>query len=107
MGEGMEQKKQAMMRDEMTPEPEDLDPINDPTRTPAESEPVSEVARTAPTVEQVEGRAHLLPEEDQAGSADPEAQAEAILEDSDRRQHDRSDTAAEHRRSDEVVDPPN
>lgn len=30
-------------------------------------------------------RAHLLPEEIAAGSADPEAQAEAILAESDRR----------------------
>jgi hypothetical protein len=39
-----------------------------------------------PDVERVESRASLLPEEIAAGgSADPEAQAAAILEDSDRR----------------------
>jgi hypothetical protein len=33
----------------------------------------------------VSERAHLLPEENAAGSDDPQRQAEAILEDSDRR----------------------
>jgi hypothetical protein len=50
----------------------------------------------------------LLPEELAAGSDDPEAQAEAILEDSDAREADR--TAApgsfvEHRTSDEATEP--
>jgi len=35
--------------------------------------------------ERVEHRAELLPEERSAGSDDPEAQAEAILDDSDER----------------------
>jgi hypothetical protein len=35
--------------------------------------------------DRVAERAHLLPEEIAAGSDDPERQAEAILEDSDRR----------------------
>jgi hypothetical protein len=35
---------------------------------------------------QVESRAELLPEEREAGSADPQAQAEAILRDSDERE---------------------
>jgi F0F1-type ATP synthase membrane subunit b/b' len=35
--------------------------------------------------ERIRDRAELLPEEVAAGSADPEAQAEAILADSDRR----------------------
>lgn len=35
--------------------------------------------------ERIAERAHLLPEELAAGSADPEQQAEAILADSDRR----------------------
>jgi hypothetical protein len=47
----------------------------------------------------VESRAELLPEERQAGSADPEAQAEAILRDSDDREAYRA--AEEHRTSDE------
>lgn len=38
-----------------------------------------------PDEEAVEHRAHLLPEEVAAGSDDPEAQAEAILEDSEER----------------------
>jgi hypothetical protein len=39
-------------------------------------------------------RAELLPEEQQAGSDDPEGQAAAILEDSDRRTADPSGTRA-------------
>lgn len=35
--------------------------------------------------ERIHERAHLLPEELAAGSADPQAQAEAILEESDER----------------------
>ncbi|MCC6495750.1 MAG: hypothetical protein IT193_05775 [Propionibacteriaceae bacterium] len=38
-----------------------------------------------PDEEAVEARAHLLPEEVAAGSDDPEAQAEAILEESKER----------------------
>jgi hypothetical protein len=38
--------------------------------------------------ERVETRADLLPEEKSAGSEDPEAQAEAILADSDERTDD-------------------
>lgn len=41
-----------------------------------------------PDAERVDRRADLLPEEEAAGSEDPEAQAEAILEDSDRRTED-------------------
>jgi hypothetical protein len=47
----------------------------------------------------VESRADLLPEERRAGSADPEAQAEAILRDSDEREAYQA--AEEHRTSDE------
>jgi hypothetical protein len=57
----------------------------------------------------VEGRAdELLPEEVAAGSDDPEAQAEAILEESDERQAEgsaASDAAVEHRTSDEATPP--
>ncbi|MFB9239293.1 hypothetical protein ACFFWC_27800 [Plantactinospora siamensis] len=62
--------------------------------------------------ERVESRAeHLLPEERAAGSADPEAQAEAILADSDLREADQRaapDTVLEHRTSAEAagVEPP-
>jgi len=49
----------------------------------------------------VESRADLLPEERQAGSADPEAQAEAILQDSDEREAYRP--PEEHRTSDETA----
>jgi hypothetical protein len=51
----------------------------------------------------------LLPEEQEAGSDDPVAQAAAILEESDEREFDRDDPAGqgvEHRRSEDTVDPP-
>jgi hypothetical protein len=47
----------------------------------------------------VAGRAELLPEEQKAGSADPDAQAEAILRDSDEREA--YQPPEEHRTSDE------
>lgn len=52
--------------------------------------------------------ANLLPEEDEAGSDAPRAQAEAILEDSDARSEDREaapDSVVEHRTSDEATPP--
>ena len=59
--------------------------------------------------ERVQKRAaQLLPEEIEAGSHDPEAQAEAILEDSDARAAGRrspADKPIEHRRSEEIVEP--
>jgi hypothetical protein len=59
--------------------------------------------------ERVAARAqHLLPEEAVAGSDDPEAQAEAVLADSDRRALDVAvpqSPAIEHRTSDETVPP--
>ena len=60
--------------------------------------------------ERVESRAaELLPEEAAAGSDDPEAQAEAILADSDERQADRDaapgDQVVERRTSEETTDP--
>ena len=51
----------------------------------------------------------LLPEEEAAGSDDPEAQAEAILAESDERQADRDaapSTHREERTSEDVTDPP-
>ena len=52
--------------------------------------------------ERIESRAELLPEELAAGSDDPEAQAEAILEDSD----DRTDhPEATRRESTQTPDP--
>jgi hypothetical protein len=56
-----------------------------------------------------ERAAELLPEEAAAGSDDPEAQAEAILAESDERQADRDaapGTHIEQRTSEEVTDPP-
>jgi hypothetical protein len=58
--------------------------------------------------DRVESRAHLLPEEAAVGSDDPEAQAEAILAESDLREADRNaapDTVLEHRTSDQTVTP--
>lgn len=57
--------------------------------------------------ERIGSRAHLLPEEAAAGSADPEAQADAILAESDIRE-DRDlapDTILERRTSDQIVTP--
>ena len=54
-------------------------------------------------------RAELLPEEQAAGSEDPRAQAEAILEESDERSASRDaapDSRVEHRTSDEVTEQP-
>jgi hypothetical protein len=52
--------------------------------------------------------AELLPEEQVAGSADPRAQAEAILEESDEREHVPNaapDSFLERRHSEQTVDP--
>jgi hypothetical protein len=57
--------------------------------------------------ERVADRAELLPEEQAVGSEDPEAQARAILEESDERTASRDaapDSRVEHRTSDEVTD---
>ncbi|TDB70730.1 hypothetical protein [Micromonospora sp. KC723] len=56
--------------------------------------------------ERMESRAHLLPEEAAVGSDDPQAQAEAILTESDIREEDQNaapDTVLEHRTSDQTV----
>ncbi|WP_328343610.1 hypothetical protein [Micromonospora sp. NBC_00421] len=56
--------------------------------------------------ERVESRAHLLPEEAAVGSDDPQAQAEAILAESDLREADQRaapDTVLEHRTSEQTV----
>ncbi|MBM0231811.1 hypothetical protein JNW91_08035 [Micromonospora sp. STR1_7] len=56
--------------------------------------------------DRVESRAHLLPEEAAVGSDDPQAQAEAILADSDIREADQNaapDTVLERRTSDQTV----
>lgn len=52
--------------------------------------------------------ANLLPEEEQAGSDDPQAQAQALLEDSEARQSDRDaapHAVVEHRSSDGTTPP--
>jgi hypothetical protein len=60
--------------------------------------------------ERIQARAEaLLPEEEEAGSDDPTAQAAAILEESDEREFDRADPSGEpveRRRSEDTVDPP-
>ena len=60
------------------------------------------------TDERAESRAdHLLPEEEAVGSDDPQAQAEAILDDSDERENDPEaapDTILERRTSEEAAD---
>ena len=54
--------------------------------------------------ERIENRAaHLLPEERAAGSDDPQAQAEAILAESDVREARPEATAREHRSSEDAV----
>ncbi|MEV1319178.1 hypothetical protein [Micromonospora arborensis] len=56
--------------------------------------------------DRVESRAHLLPEEAAVGSDDPEAQAAAILTESDIRTADQNaapDTVLERRTSDQTV----
>jgi hypothetical protein len=61
-----------------------------------------------PDPARVETRAELLPEEVQAGSDDPHAQAEAVLEDSEARSQDRAaapGSVVEHRTSDDTVAP--
>lgn len=47
----------------------------------------------------------LTAEERRAGVDDPEALADAVLTDSERRTLDRSATAREHRRSEDTVEP--
>ena len=68
------------------------------------SQPPSPEARDNVTERNVETRAELLPEEEAAGgSADPEAQAEAILAESEERTlHPDADEGG-HRTSDETV----
>ncbi|MFI7021927.1 MULTISPECIES: hypothetical protein [unclassified Micromonospora] len=58
--------------------------------------------------ERIESRAHLLPEEAAVGSDDPQAQADAILTESDLREADRNaapDTVLERRTSEQTVTP--
>ncbi|MEY2568688.1 MAG: hypothetical protein QOE35_3217 [Actinomycetota bacterium] len=56
------------------------------------------------TDERVERRAELLPEEERVGSDDPEAQAEAILDESDARSE--QPIPREERTSEDTVPPP-
>ena len=75
---------------------------------PSMREPSPE-ARENVTAENVESRARLLPEERSAGpSADPEAQAEAILAESEERtvHTDPDDAQGGHRQSSDTADLP-
>ncbi len=60
--------------------------------------------------DRIKARAEALtPEEEEAGSDDPVAQAAAILEESDEREFERDDPTGqglEHRRSEDTVDLP-
>jgi hypothetical protein len=58
-----------------------------------------------PDPDRVETRAELLPEEEQAGSDNPQRQAEAVLEESEQRTLNRDATTGERRTSEETVDP--
>jgi len=68
-----------------------------------------EITMTDAPDDRAESRAaDLLPEERAAGSADPEAQAEALLEESDEREGDLEaapDTVLEHRTSAQTITP--
>lgn len=71
---------------------------------------MSDEPTTEPGDERVASRANLLPEEKRVGSEAPEAQAEAILEESDERTIERDvahgNQVVEHRASGDVVEPP-
>ena len=53
------------------------------------------MSRSPEDEDRIESRAELLPEEEEAGSDDPEAQAEAILDESDERVDDPEGTRRE------------
>ncbi|QGG95076.1 hypothetical protein [Actinomarinicola tropica] len=70
---------------------------------------MSDATTPDPSDEAVASRAELLPEEQAAGSDDPEAQAEAILTESEERAADRGaapSTHLEERTSEEVTEDP-
>jgi hypothetical protein len=78
----------------MSPPTDPIDPTDGPVVPPAD--------------ERVGSRADLLAEERAAGSDDPEAQARAVLADSEERTLHRGaapDAVTEHRRSEDTVDP--
>jgi hypothetical protein len=80
---------------------------NDEPRT--NDKPATHQPRTDQAGRVASRAAELLPEELSAGSADPDAQAQAILEDSDERSGDQSARQAatvEHRTSEDATEPP-
>ena len=74
---------------------------------PSQKDPSPE-ARANVTHENVDSRAQLLPEEQHAGSAAPEEQAEAILAESEERtvHPDPDDAQGGHRQSSDTADMP-
>ena len=74
---------------------------------PSQKDPSAE-ARANVTRENVGSRAQLLPEEQSAGSDVPEAQAEAILAESEERtvHPDADDAQGGHRQSSDTADMP-
>lgn len=67
----------------------------DPTEPTDQPTDQSSPDDSGPDAEHVASRAELLPEEQEAGSADPQAQAEAILADSQERTEDPEGTRDE------------
>ena len=62
---------------------------------------------STPSDDAVAGRAEeLTAEEQRAGVDDPRALADAVLTESEERTLDRDGTAAEHRHSEDTVEPP-
>jgi len=66
---------------------------------------MSQPERSEPEQDRIETRAELLPEEQVAGSADPEAQARAILEESDERTEDPEGTRRASTQTPDEPDP--
>jgi hypothetical protein len=66
----------------------------------------SEPEQSNPSPDAVNGRSEeLTAEEKRAGVDDPDALAEAVLEESEARTLDRTGTAREHRASEDTVEP--
>ncbi|GAA4819358.1 hypothetical protein ACFQ0K_10735 [Nocardioides caeni] len=77
------------------------------SETPAEDRPAdtsTEPGYDERDAERVAERSELLPEEQEVGSADPEAQAEAILEESDDRVEHPEETRLESTQTPDPAD---
>lgn len=74
----------------------DPDPEPDPAHSSGDSSGGHSEKDMVPSSSQIAHRAELLPEEQAAGSADPQAQAEAILEESmERTEHPDADASTQ------------